>query len=121
MASSFLCSQAEYTPAHLRVTQAVQAVELQQSLLNKYSENVIFVTNRMHKAFNTFIVISRDATGYIELDLSKDRKDDSRQSEMKIQIFESQIRDSYYELIESMREIIGTEQFNKETHSIIKN
>lgn len=97
--------------------QIEKVVELQRQLSNKYSEYVIFVTNRMHKAFNVFIVVSRDATHFIE---AASIKNDSEDSKVKIQAFESQIRDSYYELIESMREIIGTERFNKETLTIIK-
>jgi len=97
--------------------QIAKMTELERQLSNKYSEHVIFVTSRIHKAFNAFIVISRGATHQIELVSSKDYSDESK---IEVQSFESKLRDAYYELIQSMREAIGTEHFSEEAHSIIK-
>jgi hypothetical protein len=93
--------------------QVAKMTELEHQLSDKYSEHVIFVTSRMHKAFNTFIVVSRGTTRCIEVMSSKE-------GEIEIQTFEKELRNSYNELVQSMREIIGTEHFSEETLSIIK-
>lgn len=100
-----------------RSEQVARANELQKRLGNAFSGNVIFVTNRMHKAFNAYVISSREALQYMEHNCVHD---DTKKRNMMIQDFSAQIRISYNELIESMREIIGTEHFNKESLSIMK-
>ena len=97
-----------------------KAVELDQQLNEKYSEYIIFVTNRLHKAFKAYINVCHEATQYISSVSIKNTSGDRGNVSAEIQVLKAQLRNAYYELVESMREIVGTEYLSDETLSLIK-
>lgn len=72
---------------------------------------IVFMTNRIHKALNSFSEVTRSSLETILSDLKQ-----TNQSEKlsKMDEMHEEIRLSYYELIDAMREAMGTESLSQD-------